>query len=101
MVQLKNGNVNIGEKVIYKNALDLKAPKRLGIFESLYQNQMNVRFVSDNSLHTLGFDELEKATPEIVAVFYKNRAKNELLEEVERLNTALKEHGLKAIIEQA
>ena len=99
MVQLKNGDVNVGDKILWDQGEN--KPRRLGVFESLYENKMNVRMISDNELYTIKFSELSKADKDIVDKFFKNKSKLELLSEVERLKTVLSEHGVKLVIEES
>lgn len=98
MVQLKNGDVNVGDKILWDQGSD--KPRRLGVFESLYESKMNVRMISDNELYTVSFNELTKADAELVEKFFKNKTKQELLAEVERLQSTLAEHGINLVIEK-
>lgn len=96
MVQLKSGNVNIGDSVLYSSG----GKRFLGKFESLYDNRMNVRLVSDNSLHTVSFKEVDKAGEEVIKSYFESKDKAELINQLKVLTDLLKPHGVKVYFEE-
>lgn len=97
MVNLKSGNVNIGDALLYVTG----GKKYLGKFESLYNNKINIRLNHDNSLHTVSFDEVDKASDELLKTYYNNKDKNELVTQVKALAELLKAHKVEVVIKDA
>lgn len=93
MVTLENGDVNIGDVVFYDN--------KLGIFESLYENRMNVRMKDDNKLHTVELKTVKRASEEDQKKWVIGEEKAQLIEQAKRLKQKFKQYDMALEVRQA
>lgn len=83
MINLENGEVNVGDNVIIKNG------SVVGKFESMYDGKMNVRVLKTNDLVTTKIKDVKKAeTAEIEKLGQKDE-KASLLKQFEELKVKL------------
>ena len=83
MVNLENGEVNVGDNVIIKNG------SHVGKFESMYDGKMNVRVLKTNDLITAEIKDVKKAETAEIEKLHQKDEKAALLKQFEELKVKL------------